>query len=443
MNRSGANSSVFAKMTILFGVSSFSFLGLLAFSQIQRAGLRQAVESVCARVESEYVHNQEPKVRGFVERCFAEAEDDVDRALSGKYGSDSRRALIAVLNERLSILRVSHLLAFAPDETTALWTNEAVDTGARARLVDGEVVITRTVENSPASRAGILPGDLVIAVDGAPLADSNDAERTSGVWEVLRPDDTRVSVPIEAETVQDHVTPYWARDQESPGIRVLRVPSFLPQAMDSDEWPKIRDQISELQHRGDRLIVDVRGNPGGSFPAMLRVLGALQCDPSLVGWIYRGEPPQIAKSAIGDFHSYEMLDALEADPQLEQLKKNGVIALVPFQKGPCYGGPIGVLIDQSTGSVAEIFAQALKERPMTMIAGWRTSGHVVMARWFQIAGLSPDYTVSVPVALYRSAKGEELEGRGVSPDQLLTDSLRRWRSRQDPWIKDVARAVSQ
>lgn len=428
-------------MAILLGVSSFSFLGYMAFSLVERAGLHRAVESVCSRIEEEYVRSDHPKVRAFIQNCFSEASDDVDRAMSGEYGDDSRRALVAILNERLSLLRVSHMLVFAPDQTAALWTNESVDTGARARLVDGEVVITRTVENSPAARAGILPGDIVVAVEGVPLGDATDAQSLSGVWEVLRPDDTRVSMPIEAEVVQDHVTPYWAKDQEIPGIRVLKVPSFLPQAMDGDEWPKVRDQIGRLQSRGERLIVDVRGNPGGSFPAMLRLLGVLKCDRSLVGWIYRGSPPTIDSSA--EFQSLEMKDSLEAGPQLDLLKKNGSIPLAPFDSDSCYGGPVGVLIDQGTGSVAEIFAQAMKERPRTTIAGWRSSGHVVMARWFQIAGLSQDYTVSVPVALYRSAKGEELEGRGVSPDQLLTDKLERWRSRQDPWIKDVSRAVSQ
>ncbi len=432
---------VFSKMTILLGVSSFSFCAYIAFSIVERAGLKRAVESVCSRIEEEYVRNDDAKVKSFVQTCFEESNRDVDRALSGDYGSDSRRALIDILNERLSLLRVSHMLVFAPDQTAALWTNESFDTGARARLVDGEVVITRTVESSPAARAGILRGDIVVAVDGVPLGDASEAQSLSGVWEVLRPDNTRVSVPIEAEIVQDHVTPYWAKDQESPGIRVLRVPSFLPQAMDGDEWPKVRDQIGRLQSRGERLIVDVRGNPGGSFPAMLRLLGVLKCDRSLVGWIYRGTPPT-TESAV-EFQSLEMQDSLDAGPQLDLLKRNGSIALAPFESDSCYGGPVGVLIDQGTGSVAEIFAQAMKERPRTTIAGWRSSGHVVMARWFQIAGLSQDYTVSVPVALYRSAKGEELEGRGVSPDQLLTDKLERWRSRQDPWIKDVSRAVSQ
>lgn len=427
---------------LLLGASSFVFVAQLIFSHVEREGLRRAAHSVCQRIATEYVKSHEEGVQKFVRNCHEEAADDVRRAMSGRYGADSRRALIELMNDRLSYLRVSHLAAYAPDETVALWTGEALNTGARGRIVDGEIVVTRVLDRSPVARAGVRAGDLVIAVDGIPLQSGQDVEITSGVWEVLRADETRVFLPIQAEVVREPLIPYWLTSQERNGVRVLKIPSFLPQAIDNDEWPRLRDEIISLRENGERLVVDLRGNPGGSFPAMLRVLGVLKCDRSLVGWIYRGEAPKIEPSVLGDFHSYEMRDSVEAEPQLELLQKNGAIALVPFQSGPCYAGPLGVLIDQGTGSVAEIFAQALKERPRTVVAGWRSSGHVVMARWFQIAGLSLDYTVSVPVALYRSAKGEELESRGVSPDQLLTDSLKRWRGSRDPWIADVIRAVS-
>ena len=167
---------------------------------------------------------------------------------------------------------------------------------------------------------------------------------------------------------------------------------------------------------------------------MLRVLGAFRCDGQVVGWIYRGRFSDYQKKS-----EIVMSDTLETEPQLDLLRREGAVALAPLQIESCFEGPVGVLIDENTSSVAEIFAQAMKERSRTVVAGWTSAGHVVMARWFQIAGLSSDYTVSIPVALYRSAKGEELESRGVSPDQTLVDALHRWRSARDPWIEDVVR----
>lgn len=438
------------KVTTLERVSSLLFfLGLLtvvsvafvlSFSSIEHAGLLKAHRDVCLRLRTDYVKKNDPRVRDFVLNCLEEAENDVTRALSDRFAYDPRRALIEILNQRLSALRVSHLNAFAPDETVALWTGEAVDTGARGRLVDGEIVVTRTLPRSPADLAGIHPGDLVIAVDGVPIQDPEDLRHVSGFWEILRPDETRVNLPVKAEIVQENLEPYWVEKQERPGVRILKIPSFLAQAIESDRWRRIADEISEMQGRGDRLVVDVRGNAGGSFPAMLRVLGSVSCRNDLVGWIYRDEPPgetwrqsEVAK--------LQMKNNIAAEPQLEQLESDGAISLIPFHERNCFDGPLVVLIDQGTGSVSEIFAQAIKERPRSFVMGWRSAGHVVMARWFQIAGLSSDYTISIPVALYRSAKGQELEGVGVSPDQILTDDLKRWRSPRDPWIEEATRTL--
>ncbi len=438
------------KVTILERVSSLFFILIFAavfwatffstFSAVEHAGLTTAHRDVCLRLRTDYVKKNDLTVRSFVQSCLDETEKDVTRALSDRFAKDPRRALIEILNQRLSVLRVSHLNAFAPDETVALWTGEAIDTGARGRLVDGEIIVTRTLPNSSADLAGIHAGDLVIAVDGVPVQDPDELRHTSGFWEIIRPDETRVNLPVKAEVLQENLEPYWVEKQERRGIRVLKVPSFLAQAIESDRWRRIADEISEMQSRGDRLVVDVRGNAGGSFPAMLRVLGAVSCQKDLVGWIYRDEPPgeNWRQSEIAQL---QMKNNVAAEPQLDQLESDGAISLIPFHERNCFDGPLVVLIDQGTGSVAEIFAQALKERPRSYVMGWRSSGHVVMARWFQIAGLSADYTVSIPVALYRSAKGQELEGVGVSPDQILTDDLKRWRSARDPWIEEATRTL--
>jgi hypothetical protein len=56
-----------------------------------------------------------------------------------------------------------------------------------------------------------------------------------------------------------------------------------------------------------------------------------------------------------------MKNNIAAEPQLEQLESDGAISLIPFQERNCFDGPLVVLIDQGTGSVSEIFAQAIKE----------------------------------------------------------------------------------
>lgn len=418
-------------VTILLGASSLSFFA------VEKSSLLRAHRDVCGRLLTDYVKRKEVSTQKFVEICLEESEQDVERALLMRSHKSSKRALIEILNERLSTIRISHLSAFAPDETVALWTGESVDTGARGRIVDAEIVVTRILPGSPSEKAGLMPGDLVIAVDGNPIQDPDELREASGFWEIIRPDETRVNVLIRAEVFRESLVPTWVESHEKPGIRVLRIPSFLAQAIESDEWRRIRDEIFEMQKRGDRLVIDLRGNGGGSFPAMLRVLSTVSCGREPIGWLYRDSPPgtETADAAM------IMQNDMAAEPQLEILEKFNAIELKPFAQNDCFKGPVVVVVDQHTASVAEIFAQAIKERPLSFVMGWRTAGHVVMARWFQIQALSPDYTVSIPVALYRSAKGQELERVGVSPDQLLTDSLKKWRSSKDPWILEATKTL--
>ena len=259
-------------VTTLLGVSSLSFFA------VEKSSLLRAQRDVCGRLLTDFVKRQEIATRKFVEICLEESEQDVDRALSMRKFMSPKRALIEILNQRLSAIRISHLGAYAPNETVALWTGESVDTGARGRIVDGEIIVTRVLPGSASEKSGLTAGDLVVAVDGNPIQDPDELREASGFWEIIRPDETRVNVLIRAEVFQESLVPRWVESQEKKGIRVLRIPSFLAQAIESDEWTRIQDEIIEMQKRGDRLVIDIRGNGGGSFPAMLRVLGTLKCD---------------------------------------------------------------------------------------------------------------------------------------------------------------------
>lgn len=422
----------FLTVAVLVGVSSLSFFTFLG---VERAALMVAFESSCRRIEKDFVYNQQKRVKDFVALCYADSAKVVDQAMASP--GNSKRNLIEIINHRLSLLRVSHLAAYSPSETVQLWTNEALDNGARARLVDGEVVISRLVVGSPAVQAGLKRGDIVIAIDGIPVNDPDSLSSHSGVWEILHPDETRLFMPIEAIVMTDPIQPYWMEDQEREGVRVLRLPSFLPQAFSSREWLNVVDEFAAMNDRGDRLVIDIRGNGGGSFPAMLRAVGAFTCEETFVGWVHKGEVPPVSRAK-----EMKLANSLDSDMQLETLETSGAIALNAFKASSCFSGPVVVLTDENTRSVAEIFAQAMKERNRTLLMGWPTAGQVVMARWFQLEGLSPDYTISIPVAVYRSAKGEVLESRGVSPDQIPKDDLRRWRSRRDPWIAEAVKSVS-
>ncbi|MBL7687221.1 MAG: PDZ domain-containing protein [Bdellovibrionaceae bacterium] len=404
----------------------------LFFLAYRSAAMQQAALVACDLVDREFVDAKSPQAQAWIEDCRRNIGRNVD-------AFTSKTQLIEQLSEHLSYFRISHMAAFAPEETVSVWTGEALDTGARARLIEGEIVVVRIVPGSPAAKAGVHLGDLIVAIDGAPVGQPEEIESWAGLWEVIRRDETRVQLSVDADVLTDPIEPYFVSD------RVLRVPTFLPDAYSDEAMERLADRVTVA----DRMVLDLRKNHGGSFPAMLRMAGLFLCDSRLIGAV-------LGQSiGIEDRESIPLVDPryilendLAGDIQLERLNRDGVIGLKVFSHPNCFRGPLAVLIDEGTSSVAEIFAQALKDRPQTKVFGWSTAGKVVMARWFSIEPLGPDYTISIPVGVYRSIKGEDLERKGVSPDETLRDELREWRSGTDPWIRSAlkhldVRTVSQ
>jgi C-terminal processing protease CtpA/Prc len=148
-----------------------------------------------------------------------------------------------------------------------------------------------------------------------------------------------------------------------------------------------------------------------------------------VGWVHRGFIPSIEEAS-----QYALPDDLSAQIQLERLTRDGALSLMSHSQQLCYSGPVLVLVDEETASVAEIFAQAMKERPETRVLGWPTAGQVVMARWFELDSIGPGYNLVLPVARYDSAKGQTLERRGVRPDVELIRDLQSTQRLGDPWL---------
>ena len=438
------------------GLAVFLFVVCIrsAFVWVESRGIRQAWSRVCNLVNQEMLPpvdiHESRRFTEFVERCHIDMASETQLILKA---DDPKREFARRMTDRLSFFRISHLYVSAPRETVALWQGEAVDTGARAKLIDGEVVLVEVIPSSPAQLAGLRAGDLVISVDSQPLSESSEVQSASGVWEILRANPnsvsnqrsasgsdahlslaeksslsgSRMSVPVLARPLQIPLTPSLWRLRS--GTAYMRIPSFLPQAFEGESWQEMLVALAELSRSRSSLIVDIRRNAGGSFPAALRAISALRCEPNLVGWVHRGFVPSIDEAG-----NYALPDDLSAQIQLERLSRDGALSLVSHRQELCFSGPIWLLMDEETASVAEIFAQAMKERPRTKVLGWPTAGQVVMARWFELDSIGPGFNLVLPVARYESAKGQSLERRGVRPDvELIRDlsSVQRW---GDPWL---------
>lgn len=327
----------------------------------------------------------------------------------------------------LNQLETSHLEFFSPESNRLLWLSESLDTGVRARKVENKFIVHELVEEGPGVEAGLQLGDEILSINGQPLASAWDVRSEAGRFKIQREKET-FEVLLEARSLQIDDDPKVFSINESLGL--LRIPSFIASHFEEEALQGVLEQAFEF----DRLIVDLRGNSGGDFVAMLRVLSAFFCKSQQAGMLIQPRKKETPENRMGEF-----LENFGPNDQLEVLANSYKINLKSFERDSCFDGPVTVFVDEHSASVSEIFAEAIRGRPLTRIWGNFSSGSVVLAVWHPLS-LGKGYSLSIPQATYESPTGLILEGRGVWPDKVLRYDLALSLRGQDSWVEAVAKS---
>ncbi len=157
------------------------------------------------------------------------------------------------------------------------------------------------------------------------------------------------------------------------------------------------------------LIVDLRGNRGGSVETM--------------------------KYFIGMFfdHDVKVLDKVE--------RKKTSPEVVKRERNIYFPGKVIVLVDSESASAAEIFARVMQLEKRGTVIGDRTSGSVMEATEFYFASSGVDYGAEVTVANLIMTDGKSLEHRGVTPDEVALPQPSDLASGQDPVLAHAAQEL--
>jgi carboxyl-terminal processing protease len=230
--------------------------------------------------------------------------------------------------------------------------------------------------------------------------------------------------------MQAHLSPSEVVLDESPklhwlegSVAHLTIPSFRGDHFFKQKWTPIVEGLSKVR----RLIVDLRGNRGGNFVAMLRALSTFYCGVAEAGRLYQ------SRRQAGTVLKF--LDDVDQDVQLSVVDRAQEVNLVTFPGYGCYRGSVVVLVDEGTSSVSEIFAQALKEKNKVQIMGQRTAGDVLLAVIYPLTQLGGDYSLYVPQMNFMSLGGHRIERAGVEPQYTLDYRLDEAEKGVDSWIQ--------
>jgi len=154
------------------------------------------------------------------------------------------------------------------------------------------------------------------------------------------------------------------------------------------------------------LVVDVRGNPGGTLGVAMR-LGDYLLPPRTPVGTFTTQTP----SVVVDYSGYKV------DEFLQLLRTRGAVRIMSGGRAARpYRGRVALLIDGHSGSTTEAFAGVLGELHLATLVGERTAGAMLSAA--EVA-LPLGWVLRFPEADFRTPGGQRLEGHGVLPDVVV------------------------
>src|SRR6266498_1470561 len=265
--------------------------------------------------------------------------------------------------------------------------NKYVGIGISVSARGTEPRIVEVYEETPASRAGLQPGDVLISVNGQSVSGLQLDEMTglvrgpagTKVELVIRRGDPGQVLPFTLERAEIHLQ-FVKQRVVADDIGYLMLRGFPePSVIEA-----IENDVADFQEQGIRgLVLDLRGNSGGRID-----VGTLLLSHFLP-----------AGSSV-----YEETD------------RSGQNRMHFSRAGAQYGLPLVVLVDGGTASMGEIFAAAVQEHGAATIVGSTTAGSVAAA---QVFGLPDGTGLQVTVYEIRSPEGKQLNRVGVVPDEVI------------------------
>jgi len=246
----------------------------------------------------------------------------------------------------------------------------------------GFVTIVRCYEGGPAEEAGILPEDILYMVNDVVVANME-------LTEVVKKIKTEEGETVKITIARDGEAEYLEFDLER---RAIEVPTITHEMLEDkvgyiviSEFATItRDQfklaLQDLEEQGmERMVVDLRGNPGGGLQTTCNML------------------EEILPAGI-------IVYTLDRDGVREEFTGAGAHAIdIPFV----------VLVNENSASASEIFAGAVQDYGVGTIVGVTTYGKGSVQGTIPLEDGS---AVKMTVAKYYTPNGNDINGIGIQPD---------------------------
>lgn len=273
-----------------------------------------------------------------------------------------------------------------------------------------------------AELAGVSPGDALVSAAGQEIVPPKRPAFPMGesIPAVISRNGTRKETRLSLATPKPKYkdNPY-AEPQSitatvtADSTATVKV-SLFPGKIGIDFANRVRQLFSNELAHVQRLVVDLRGNPGGGVGG-LQLMSYLTPDKRPIGYSLTRATAErgFDKDRLPRF---SRIPSSKLEIPLLALKFLGKKSVVLQTEGlgskPFHGKTV-LLVNEHSAGAAEMVIQFAKENRLATIVGTKTPGRLVSRSAFKIGS---GYRITIPIGAYVSWNGERIEGKGIEPD---------------------------
>lgn len=250
---------------------------------------------------------------------------------------------------------------------------------------DEKALIMNVFDESPAKKAGVEPGDIVVSANGEKMTKDNmtaitakiKSKKGQDVRLVVNRNGKELTFDMKTDDIKVKSVAY---DMLDKNIGYIAISGFSEDTSDEFE-----SALTDLKKKGIKaLAIDLRGNGGGLVNESVKMADDLLGDATILTQVYKDGRKEVIKS-----DSKKMLDL-----------------------------PIAILTDKNTASASEIFTGALVDNEAAVSIGEKTYGKGVTQ---SIGKLANGDMVKITVSEYLTPSGKHINKKGIEPTYKVKD----------------------
>ncbi len=265
--------------------------------------------------------------------------------------------------------------------------------GIEVGMEDGVIRVISPIDDTPAEKAGVLPGDFIVRIDGKAVKGMSLDEAvkmmrgkpgSSILLSIVRDGEAN---PVEITLIRDIIKVKSVKSRLlEPGYGYVRIASFQSRTAE-----QLKKALKSLVKKNDNqplegLVLDLRNNPGGVLNGSVDVADIF-LDKGVI--VYT--------------------EGRVKDSQLKFYATKG---------DPLNGAPIVVLVNGGSASASEIVAGALQDQKRAVVMGSMTFGKGSVQT---ILPLTDETAIKITTARYFTPSGRSIQAEGIKPDVTLAN----------------------